>query len=324
MAENWSLGKWVNGLAEWTEGDTAYLSIAFTWKLDDAYQRAIWHRALGYRVVAGGPALFQEKVRHQLDEVADIPTKTITIEGRQRVVGADHPAGEAAVRHNPMATIASRGCPVGCSFCIVTAMEGTSFTELPDFPVRPVLCDNNLSALSPEYQDYIIRRYQRTGVPLLDANSGFEPRTFDDEVYSRWKVINKGPWRFAYDETSERPYVERVMRMLRHLTPRKKQVYTLIGNEPFEACMERIAEVRARGGEPYAQPVMKLNAPEKRPWVRYDWSESQLLAVQRWCNYSSRAGVTWEEYRSSAKTSRLDRDTPSLFALAAACERTNA
>jgi hypothetical protein len=289
-ADQPSLGRWVNGFSEWTDGDTAYLSIAFTWQLDNAYQRAVWWRSLGYHVVAGGPALFQEKVRHRLDRVAEIPTKTIIVDGRERVVGADHPSGEAVVHHNPMATRSE---------------------ELPDFPVRPVLCDNNLSALSPKYQDFIIARYQREGVPLLDANSGFEPRTFDDEVYARWRAINKGPWRFAYDETSERPYVERVMRMLAHLSPRKKQVYTLIGNEPFDACMERIAEVRAWGGEPYAQPVMKLNAPAKRPWVRHDWTEARLLAVQRWCNYSSRAGVTWAEYNSSAKTRRRD-DGPEL------------
>ncbi len=26
---------WVGGLAEWIEGDTAYLSVAFTWRLPD-------------------------------------------------------------------------------------------------------------------------------------------------------------------------------------------------------------------------------------------------------------------------------------------------
>ena len=31
---------WIGGgLAEWTEGDTAYLSVAFSWKLPEAYQR---------------------------------------------------------------------------------------------------------------------------------------------------------------------------------------------------------------------------------------------------------------------------------------------
>ena len=84
---------------------------------------------------------------------------------------------DALSRHNPAATIASRGCPVGCWFCIVPAMEGKNFTLIPDFPVRPILCDNNLSALDPKYQDHIVSRYVAEGVPLTDANSGFEPRT---------------------------------------------------------------------------------------------------------------------------------------------------
>ena len=40
-------GHWSGGLAEWTEGDTAFLPIAFSWRLKDAFSRAIWHR---YRV----------------------------------------------------------------------------------------------------------------------------------------------------------------------------------------------------------------------------------------------------------------------------------
>jgi len=289
-----ALGKWPSdGLAEWQEGDTAFLSLAFTWRLDDAYMRAMWWRARGFRVRAGGPGIFTRK--HYLAEVAEI--------------GGDYP--DAIARHSPNATIASRGCPVGCWFCIVPKMEGRNFTLLPEFPVRPVLCDNNLSALPPAYQDHIIARYQGAGVPLLDANSGFEPRTFDEDVFARWRVINKGPWRFAYDDQAERAYVERVMRMLRAVPRRRKQIYTLIGNEPFAACKERIDEVVGWGGEPYAQPYMKLNALEKRPHVRFDWTEGLLLRLQRWCNYSRRSGVTWEEYRASAKTSRRD-DGPML------------
>ena len=44
----WGVSKgWVRGLAEWTDGDTAYLSVAFTWLLDEAYQRAVFWRAAG-------------------------------------------------------------------------------------------------------------------------------------------------------------------------------------------------------------------------------------------------------------------------------------
>lgn len=279
-------GQWVNGLAEWIEGDTAYLSIAFTWRLNDAFARASWYRQEGYKVRAGGPGIFTRKTF--LADVAEI--------------GGDYP--DAIARHNPVATIASRGCPVGCYFCIVPAMEGRTFTLLPDFPVRPVLCDNNLSALPADYQRHIIDRYKAAGVPLLDANSGFEPRTFDDEVWSRWREINRGPWRFAYDDQAERPYVERVMRMLKDVSPRKKQVYTLIGNEPKAACLERIREVIAWRGEPYAQPIMKLNAADRVPWVRFDWTAHELRRMQRWVNGRFWRYTSWEEYDPSVRTGR--------------------
>ena len=297
-----STGRWVNGLAEWIEGDTAYLSIAFTWSLQEAWSRAVWHRQSGYRVRAGGPAVFLPKMRALLADVAE--------------VGGEYP--DAVFWQNPMATIASRGCPVGCSFCIVPKMEGRTFTELPDFPVRPVLCDNNLSALSAEYQRHIIGRYKATGVPLLDANSGFEPRTFDEDVFARWREINRGPWRFAFDDQAERPHVERVMRMLRDVSPRRKQVYVLIGNEPKASCLERLQLVRDWGGEPYAQPYMKLNALERRPHARFDWTEDELRRVQRWVNGRFWKYVPLDRYDPSAKTSRQLPTGPGLALVGAA------
>lgn len=288
------MSEWVGGLAEWDEGDTTYLSVAFTWLLDRAANRAMIARALGKRVIAGGPALFLKSMRHELEGFAEI--------------AKDYP--DAVARHNLGATFASRGCPVGCGFCIVPAMEGREFTLLPDFPVRPVLCDNNLSALPADYQDHIIRRYQDAAVPLLDANSGFEPITFTPDVYARWKPLvnaGKGPWRFAYDETKERAQVLDVMRMLAAEPAKRKRVYVLIGNEPFAECMQRIEEVIAHGCEPHVQPVMKLAALKKEPWVRHDWTAAKLRAVARWGNRRVWRYAPFAEYRASANTSR-DRE----------------
>ena len=280
---------WVGGMAEWTEGDTAYLSIAFTWKLRDARDRANWYRSLGYKVRAGGPATFRPA--GYLADVAEI--------------GGDLP--DALAHHNPMATIASRGCPVGCWFCIVPAMEGRTFTLLPDFPVRPVLCDNNLSGLPAEYQDHIVSRYKAEGVPLLDANSGFEPRTFDGKVYERWRGINKGPWRFAYDDIQESRDVFTVMQMLKAVSPKRKRVYVLIGNEPVDECLGRIQQVIEWGGEPHVQPLMKLNAMEKEYWVRFDWTTEKLRDMARWANRRIWRYAPFEDYAGSVKTSRADR-----------------
>lgn len=267
--------QWSGGLAHWTEGDRAYISVAFTYKLPEARRMAIYHAQTGRKVFAGGPALAHLKTQKYLEDVAWVPR------------GAGNPGryDGALQKHNPAATIASRGCSEKCSFCIVPFMEG-DFTTLPDFPVLPVLCDNNLSGLPGEYQDHIVSRYQSAGVPLLDANSGFEPRTFSATVFDRWRVINQGVWRLAYDDLVERDFIKEAMAILRHggVAPRKIQIYTLLGNEPYEACMQRVREVIEWGGEPYCQPLMKLIALTRDPHVKHDWTAKKLRAVARWAN----------------------------------------
>ena len=276
--------KWHKGVLEWHDGDTVCLSVVFTWHADEAYQRAVYWRTAGKRVRVGGPGVF---VNHK--EMATVAE-----------VGGAIP--DTVRRHNPMATFASRGCPVGCWFCIVPKMEGRDFTLIDDFPVRPILCDNNLSALPADFQDHIVARYRQAGVPLLDANSGYEPITFTDEVYRRWKPINRGPWRFAFDESAERDDVRRVCRMLNDVSPKRTRVYVLIGNEPIDSCMGRIREVIEWGGEPHVQPLMKLNARTKKPWVRYDWTADTLRRVARWANRRLWKYCTFANYDSSVRT----------------------
>lgn len=268
---------WSNGLAEWVEGDTAFLSVVFSWRMPDAYSRAAWYRSQGFKVQAGGPAVWV--MPKYLADVAQIGSNA-----------------DALTHHNRQATIASRGCPVGCWFCVVPKMEGKEFTLLPDFTPRPILCDNNLSALPVEYQDYVIARYLATDTPLMDANSGFEPRTFDKDTYHRWKAINRGPWRFAYDETAEGEDVQRVAQILKDEAPWRKRVYVLIGNEPFEECYRRIMQTVEWGCEPHVQPIMALNTLVKRPIVRHDWTERKLKDLARWTNRWIWRTVPFEDY----------------------------
>lgn len=192
-AQRLDKGAWSNGPVCWVDGDTAMISIAFTWHVPQAREAAQHYRHLGLKVRIGGSGAFT--TRKHLDDVAD-------------EVGGSIP--DAIARHNPQATRASLGCPVACWFCIVSKKDGKEFTLLPDFVPRPVLCDDNLSALPADYQAHIVERYRASGVQLLDANSGFEPRTFTEETRERWAPILRGPWRFAFDEQSEGKEVERV------------------------------------------------------------------------------------------------------------------
>ena len=269
----WTRGEWGGGFARWEQDGTVYYSIAFTWLLDRAYDAACGDRNLGKLVIVGGPALFLAKMSHKISEVA--------------TVGGVFGWPDAIARHNPMATSFSYGCDVGCPHCIVPAMHGRKFTLVPDAPVRPVLCDNNLSALPGEFQNHIIARYRAEGVPLLDANSGFEPRTFTEEVHRRWKSLlddSYAPWRFGYDDMGDQEFVRPVFEMLRGVPSKRKRVYVLIGNEPYAECMERIYETIGNGCEPHVQPEIKLVSWKREPWVRHDWDRQKLLDVARWTN----------------------------------------
>ncbi len=201
---------------------------------------------------------------------------------------------------------------------MVPAYEGRAFTLYPEFDVRPILIDNNLSGLPVEYQWHIIARYIGHGVDIIDANSGFEPKSFDEDCFERWRIVNTGPWRFGFDETHEADQVGRVMAMLRRRRVPSKLIrpYTIIGNEPFDACMERILKVIEWGGEPHVQPYMKLNAEVREPWAQHDWTVQKLRDVARWANSRQWRQRTFAEYdRSARKLPRADhyRPTDGLF-----------
>ncbi len=250
--------------------DKVYVSVIFSWHAPVAAEIAMRYKA-NADIECGGPGMF-----------------ALAAWWKQQTGLECHRGLDARFerqRGNYRMTFASRGCPVGCWFCLVSKLEGTDFTLDWDFVPAPVLCDNNLSALPVEFQRHIIERYIETGTQLIDANSGFEPIAFDDGTYHRWKPLLRGPWRFAFDTISEEPQVKRMMTVLKDESPRRKQVYVLIGNEPIAACHERAQKVIAWGGEPYVQPMMPLNALSRDHLkIAYDWDFLKLKDFQRYYN----------------------------------------
>lgn len=250
--------------------DEVYLSLVFSWHAPTARDIALRVRSHA-DVTVGGPGIFALAKWWRRETRLEA---TIGLDWRFERQRGDYKM-----------TFASRGCPVNCWFCVVPRIEGTAFTLDPDFAPAPVLCDNNLSALPGDFQEHILTRYTAAGMQLRDANSGFEPRTFTEETYRRWKPHLRGPWRFAYDTSSEGEFVQRMMAILRGESARRKQVYVLIGNEPIAACYERARRVIEWGGEPYCQPVMPLNALSRdRLIVRHDWTTQLLRDFARYHN----------------------------------------
>lgn len=272
--------------------DLIALSVVFSWHAPIARDIAL--RVAGdTEVWCGGPGMFQLSTWWERETGLHIHRGTDDRFDKER--------GSYSM------TFASRGCPVGCYFCIVPRMEGKEFTLDYDFQPASMLCDNNLSALPIEFQDHIIRRYQESGVALMDANSGFEPRTFDEGTYRRWKPVLRGPWRFAYDDMQETEQVKQMMCLLADESPRRKRVYVLVGNEPFIACYERTLKVIEWGGEPHCQFVLPLNwlgDPDKlKP--RFDWTYQK---GKDFCRYFNTYG--WRSYPLSEYKPRVNDPSP--------------
>jgi hypothetical protein len=264
--------------------DLVCLSVIFTWHAPIAKQIALQVKG-NSEVWCGGPGIFKLadwwKIETGLEIVRGLDQRFDKQRGKYKMV------------------FASRGCPVGCSFCIVPSLEELKFTMDWDFVPAHILCDNNLSALQVDFQEHIIKRYQETNTKLLDANSGFEPRFFNEGTYLRWKPILKGPWRYAFDEMRESRAVEKTSKILKDEPNSKKRVYVLIGNEPMEACYERLLKVVEWGAQPYCQPVLELDYLGGPIKTHHDWTEKKLRAFARYANRFTWKIASLAEYNNS-------------------------
>jgi hypothetical protein len=264
------------------EADLVCLSVIFSWHAPMAREIALRMKSHA-EVWAGGPGLFALASWWQKET------------GLEIVRGLDQQFDKQRGKYEM--TFASRGCPIDCSWCIVPRLEGVTFSFDPDFIPAPMLCDNNLSGLPASYQEHIISRYRSFKQPLVDANSGFEPHSFDMETYLRWKPLldeTRAPWRFALDELRELADVERMMTILKAESPRRKRVYCLVGNEPIAACFERAMKIIEMGGEPHCQFVLPLNwlGDPGKVKLRFDWKSYKQ--GQDFCRYFNTWG--WRSY----------------------------
>lgn len=265
--------------------DLLCVSAIFSWDVPLGVQSVLRHEG---DVWAGGPGF------------AHMAEWWNTRTGNDAVLGLD-PRFERQ-RGQYRMCFAARGCPVGYHFCGVTSWEGKEYSLDWDFQPTPILCDNNLTDEPVDFQDHIIRRYTESGTRLLDANSGFEPKNFTQATYERWRPILRGPWRFGYDYLPERSAVKRVMEILKSESSKRKRVYVMIGNEPFDFCLQRATEVIEWGGEPYCQPYLLKTATERHDYVlRHDWTHDRLTHFARYFNRFLWKYTPLEEYRCGKK-----------------------
>ena len=199
------------------------------------------------------------------------------------------------------------------------ARDRIEFALLEEVPSSPPAVDITLllSIVKFEAFEWALEKATELGVgmvvPVAAARSEKAQLAAAENRAERWRKILKGPWRFGFDESHERPQVREVMKMLRDggMRPERIRPYVMIGDEPYEDCMQRIYDVLAWKGQPHVQYKIKLNALTKEPQVRFDWTVRKLKDVARWANRRIwRYAPRFEEYKGAIKSNRVDRYDP--------------
>lgn len=246
--------------------DKFYFSVIFTWDLPKMIRQVNLVRSWGKEVEIGGPA-------------ATFMAKYIAREtGIEPHRGLDERFEHIPLKnYRPSMTFTSRGCPHHCAFCGVKKVEPVAL-EYDDFPLAPMIGDNNILATSWEHQELVVNRfinYDRE----IDINSGFDVRFFQEEhkqLYSRLKLAY---WRFAFDSMEVESDVRRVAAMMRAngLDRHQVTVYALIGfpGQTVEECLYRLDTLIGLGMAPYPMRFWPLNSLDRK-YVAPGWTEDLL------------------------------------------------
>ena len=175
----------------------------------------------------------------------------------------------------------TRGCPRGCSFCIVAGKEGRAARKVADLSKwwrgqkNIKLLDPNLLACR-EHMD-LLGQLQKSGA-WVDFTQGLDCRLLTMENIAALNMIKLKEIHFAWDYMAESGAVVRDLR--RYATYGKKNrhgryatVYVLTNyNTTMRENLFRIYNLRDMGFDPYVMIYDKPNAPR------------EIRLLQRWCN----------------------------------------
>lgn len=267
---------WLGGIAEWTDNDNVYLSVVFSWDLPKAYSKAIFWKSQGFSVKAGGPAVLMNP--DYLSDVADIGGSL-----------------DALTRHNANATFTSRGCIRRCKFCAVPIIEG-DLVELEDWPIRPIVCDNNLLACSRRHFDSVIDKLK----PLkeVDFNQGLDARLLTSYHAERLAELDFRCVRLAWDHSGTEFRKGFQLLLNAGIPARLIRVYCLVGfDDTPEDALYRLGTVRSLGAWPNPMRYQPLGAIQKNSYISPNWTHSELTRYMRyWQNLKFTSPIPFEDF----------------------------
>lgn len=197
----------------------------------------------------------------------------------------------ALPRHNPQATFTSRGCIRKCPFCAVPTLEG-DLVELDDWPIKPIVCDNNLLACSTRHFDSVIDKLKT--VQEVDFNQGLDARLLTPHHAERIAEPDLKFVRLAWDSTKTESRFMRAFQILREagIAKKKIRVYILFGyDDTPEDALYRLRTVQDLGIRPNPMRYQPLKAATKNSFVGPAWTEHLL---KKYARYWSR--LKWFEH----------------------------
>ena len=177
-------------------------------------------------------------------------------------------------------SMTSRGCPRGCSFCIVGKKEGRCSRKVADVKdfwngQREIkVLDPNITACK-EKRD-LMKQYRKTGA-WIDFTQGIDIRLTNDEDIEDRNRMKIGTIHFAWDNPKDdlEDMFRRFASKYRIKDHRRKIVYCLTNfGSTMEENLHRIYTLRdmENGYEPYVMIYNKPSAPQ------------EVKDLQRWCN----------------------------------------
>lgn len=175
----------------------------------------------------------------------------------------------------------TRGCPRGCSFCIVAGKEGRAARKVANLSEwwsgqRYIeLLDPNLLACRDHMN--LLGQLQESGA-RVNFNQGLDARLLTIENIEAINAIRMKDIHFAWDYMKEKDAVIRGLSLYKEYAARRVHgayatVYCLTNYDTtMEENLYRIYTLRDMGFDPYVMVYDKPNAPR------------EIRLLQRWCN----------------------------------------
>lgn len=149
----------------------------------------------------------------------------------------------------------TRGCPRGCSFCIVAGKEGRCSRKVADLSEfwngqkNIVLCDPNILAC-PDWKDLLVQL--RDSHAVIDINQGLDIRMITPEKIDLLNQIKIPQIHFAWDRYQDKEKVLPKFKMFSELSRMQHMkdiiVYTIVNfDTTLEQDLERIYTLRDMG-----------------------------------------------------------------------------